>query len=123
GRAPRPLVPRVRQGDLGVRSGRDPAPTARRPEHRGVGAHPSPERRAGAAWRGARATGGRRRARGRGVSAAVSAAGARARWPSLAGWLLTAVAVGFAAWVYLGLGPRPNAPGWWEPTAARARAV
>ena len=57
------------------------------------------------------------------MSAAVSAAGARPRWPALAGWLLTIAAVGFAAWVYWGLGPRTKSREWWEPKASVARTL
>lgn len=57
------------------------------------------------------------------MTAATSADGGRARWPSVAGWLLTAIAVGFAAWVYWGLGPRPKARAWWEPEATVSRAL
>jgi hypothetical protein len=57
------------------------------------------------------------------VSAAVSAAGARPRWPALAGWILTFLAVGFAAWVYWGLGPRAKTREWWEPKASVARTL
>jgi hypothetical protein len=57
------------------------------------------------------------------VTAAARAGSARERWPVLAGWLLTALAVGFAAWVYWGLGPRPKARAWWEPKASLSRAL
>ena len=57
------------------------------------------------------------------MSTAVSAAGTRPRWPALAGWVLTVVAVGFAAWVYWGLGPRAKSRAWWEPKASVARAL
>jgi hypothetical protein len=57
------------------------------------------------------------------VSAAVSAAGARPRWPAVAGWLLTIAAVAFAAWVYWGLGPRAKSREWWEPKASVARTL
>jgi hypothetical protein len=57
------------------------------------------------------------------VSSALPAAGARLRWPALAGWVLSFAAVGFAAWVYWGLGPRPKTRDWWEPKASVARAL
>ena len=72
----------------------------------------------GAPGRGGAGARGRRR-----VSTAVSAAGARPGWPALAGWVLALAAVGFAAWVYWGLGPRAKSRDWWEPKASVARAL
>jgi hypothetical protein len=56
------------------------------------------------------------------LSAAVAAPG-RARWPAAVGWALTLLAVGFAVWVYWGLGPRSKSREWWEPKASVARAL
>ena len=57
------------------------------------------------------------------MSTAVSAAGVRPGWPALAGWVLALAAVGFAAWVYWGLGPRAKGRDWWEPKASVARTL
>jgi len=46
----------------------------------------------------------------------------RAR-PPIAGLVLTAAAVGLAVLVYLGLGPRPKARAWWEPSGNLARVL
>jgi hypothetical protein len=56
------------------------------------------------------------------VSAAAAAA-PRPRWPGAVGWALTLLAVGFAVWVYWGLGPRSKSRAWWEPKASVARAL
>jgi hypothetical protein len=56
-------------------------------------------------------------------AAALPGDGRPARWPALAGWLLALACVAFAAWVYWGLGPRPKARTWWEPSGALARSL
>lgn len=54
---------------------------------------------------------------------AVEGASRPARWPAVAGWVLTAVLVAFTAWVYWGLGPRPKARAWWEPQSSLVRSL
>lgn len=46
-----------------------------------------------------------------------------ARWPGVVGWVLAILAVAFSAWIYWGVGPRPKARTWWEPSAALTRSL
>jgi hypothetical protein len=58
------------------------------------------------------------------MSAAASVSEAHPpRWPSVAGWVLTFLAVGLAFLVYWGLGPSPKTRAWWEPSATLIRSL
>jgi hypothetical protein len=57
------------------------------------------------------------------MSAAVAVGRAEPRWPSVAGWVLTALAVGLAFLVYWGLGPSPKSREWWEPSAVLVKSL
>lgn len=57
------------------------------------------------------------------MSEAAATERPRARWPGVVGWLLAVAAVAFSAWIYWGLGPRPKARTWWEPSAALTRSL
>lgn len=57
------------------------------------------------------------------MSAVAALGGAKPRWPALTGWLLAFLAVGFAAFVYWGLGPRPKSRAWWEPESTLSRSL
>jgi hypothetical protein len=57
------------------------------------------------------------------MSAAATVGRAEPRWPSVAGWVLTFLAVGLAFLVYWGLGPSPKTRAWWEPSAALVRSL
>jgi hypothetical protein len=57
------------------------------------------------------------------MSAAATVGDAPPRWPSVAGWVLTALAVALTFFVYWGLGPRPKSRAWWEPSASVMKSL
>ena len=57
------------------------------------------------------------------MSAVTTVDRAEARWPAVAGWVFTGLAVLFAWLTYWGLGPRPKTGAWWEPSATLVRSL